>query len=58
MIMIKKYLKIEFNSYHQLPVHKAIETPSMIKVVRAVFQENGKFYPQLFVDEYLYKLKT
>ena len=37
MIMIKKYLKIEFNSYHQLPVHKAIETPSMIKVVRAVF---------------------
>ena len=29
-------------------VNKAIEIPSMIIVVRAVFHENDKYYPQVF----------
>ena len=33
-----------------------IEIPNMIIVVRAVFHENGKYYPQVFLDESLYKL--
>ena len=28
----------------------------MITVVRAVFHENNKYYPQVFLDERLYKL--
>ena len=30
--------------------------PSMIAVVRALFYENSKYYPHVFLDESLYKL--
>ena len=33
-----------------------IGIPSMIKVVRDVFYENKKYYPQVSLDECLYKL--
>ena len=33
-----------------------MEIHSMIITVRAVFHENNKYYPQVFLDEYLYKL--
>ena len=36
---------------------RMIEIPSMIIVVRAVFHENNKYYPQVFLDECLYKLQ-
>ena len=32
------------------------EIPSMIIVVRVVFHENDKYYPQTFLDECPYKL--
>ena len=35
---------------------KKIEISSMIIVVTAVFQENNKYYQQVFLDECLYKL--
>ena len=34
-----------------------IEICSMIIVVRAVFHENNKYYPQVFFHECLYKLR-
>ena len=52
----EKYMKIKFNSDDELPLNKMIEIPSMIIVVRAVFHENNKYYPQVFLDEYLYEL--
>ena len=33
-----------------------IKIPSLIIVVRDVCHENNKYYPPVFVDEYLYKL--
>ena len=33
-----------------------IEIPTITIVVRAVFHENNKYYPQVFWDECLYKL--
>ena len=33
-----------------------IEIPTMTIVVRAVFHENNKYYPQVFLDDCLYKL--
>ena len=51
----EKYIKIKFNSDGELPLNKMIEIPSMIIVVRAVFHENDKCYPQVFSDECLYK---
>ena len=51
----EKYMKIKFNSDVQLPLNKTIEIPSMIMVVRNIFLENNKHYPQVFLDECLYK---
>ena len=42
----EKYMKIKLNSKDDLPLNKTIEIPSMIMVVRAVFHENNKYYPQ------------
>ena len=33
-----------------------IEIPTMTIVVRAVFHQNNKYYPQPFLDQCLYKL--
>ena len=51
-----KYMKIEFNSNEDLPPNKTMEVHSMITVVKAVFHENNRYYPQVFLDECLYKL--
>ena len=48
-------MKIKCNSDNELPLNKTIEIPKMT-FVRAVFQENNKYYPQIFLDECLDKL--
>ena len=48
-------MKIKFNSGDELPVNITIETPNIIIFVRAVFHENSKYCPQVFLGEYLYK---
>ena len=52
----EKYNKISFNLDDQLPLNKRIEVPKMTMVVRAIFHDNNKYYPQIFFDEFLYKL--
>ena len=42
----EKYMKINFNLDDELPLNKMIEICNMIKVVRTVFHENNKYYPQ------------
>ena len=49
-------MKIKCNSDDELALQKTIEIPSMIIVVRVVFYENNKYYPQVFLDACLYKL--
>ena len=49
-------MKIKFNYDDKLLLNKAIEISTMTIVVGAVFHENNKYYPQLFLDECLYKL--
>ena len=53
----EKCMKIKFNSDDELPINKAIEIPSIIIVVRIFFFENNKYYPQVFLDECLYKIQ-
>ena len=52
----EKYMKIKFNSDDQLSINKTIEIPTMTTVVRAVFHKNNKYYPQVLLDECLYKI--
>ena len=49
-------MKIKFNSDDDLPLNKTIEIPTMKIVVRAVFHENNKYYPEISLDECLYKV--
>ena len=39
-----------------LPLKKTIEIHRMIIVARALFYENSKYYPQVFLYECLHKL--
>ena len=52
----EKCMKIKFNSDDKLPINKAIEISSIMIVVRNSFFENNKYYPQVFLDECLYKI--
>ena len=52
----EKYMKIMYNLDEELPLNKTIEIPSMLIVAKAAFYENNKYYPQVFLDECLYKL--
>ena len=50
-------MKIKFNSDYNLPLKKMIELCNMVILVRSVFHEDNKYYPQDFLDECLYKLQ-
>ena len=49
-------MKIKFNMDDELPLNKTVEILSMVIFVTAIFYENRKYYSQVFLDEYLYKL--
>ena len=49
-------MKIKFNSDDELPLNKTVEIPTIIIVVRAIFLENNKYYPQVLLGECLYKI--
>ena len=49
-------MKIKFDSDDDLPLNKQSTFPAMTIVVRSVFEENGKFYPQVYLDECLYDI--
>ena len=52
----KDYLKIRFKSNDDLPMNKPIKLCLLTIIIRCVISENGKFYPQLFLDDALYEL--
>ena len=47
----EKYMKIKFSSDDELPLNKTIKVLAITIVVRAIFLENNKYYPQVFLDE-------
>ena len=51
-----KYIKGKFNLDDELPLTKKKELPSIILVFGSVFHENNKYYLQVFLNGYLYKL--
>ena len=52
----KDYMKIKFNSDDDLPLNKQLKFHNMIITIRSVFEEDGKLYPQVFLDGTLYEL--
>ena len=52
----KDYMKIKFNSDNDLPLNKPLKFHLMTITIRSVFEEDGKLYPQVFLDDTLYEL--
>ena len=52
----KDYMKIKFNSDDDLPLNKQLKFHNMTITIRSVFEEDGKLYPQVFLDDTLYEL--
>ena len=52
----EKYMKIKFNSDDDLPLQKTLELYDKIITVTFLFNDGNKYYPQVFLVEYLFKL--
>ena len=50
------YMKVKFNSVDNLPLNKPLNFHNMTITIRSVFKEDGKLYPQVFLDDTLYEL--
>ena len=54
----KDFMKIKFNSDDNLPLNKPLKFHMMTIIIRSVFEEDGKLYPQVFLDDTLYELNV
>ena len=52
----KDYMKIKFNSDDDLPLNNPLKFHAMTIIVKYVFEDDAKTYPQLFLDDTLYEL--
>ena len=52
----KDFKKIRFESNDDLPINKPIKLHLLTIVIRSIFSEDVKFYPQIFLDDALYQL--
>ena len=50
------YMKIKFNTDDNIPLNKIIYLPTITITIRSITQKDGKYYPQLFLDECLYEV--
>ena len=55
-IRYDNYIKIKFNTDDNIPLNKIIYFPTITAIIRSVTKKDGKYYPQLFLDECLYEL--
>ena len=49
---------IKFNSDNGLLLNKPLKFHVMTIIIRSVFEEDGKLYPQVFLDDTLYELNV
>ena len=50
-------MKIKSESDDNLPTDNVVNMHQVTIVIRSVFAQNGKFYPQVFLDGGLYQLQ-
>ena len=49
----KDYMKIKFDSDDNLPLNKVLKFYTLTIIIRNVFEKDGKYYPQTFLDDCL-----
>ena len=52
----KNYMKIKFNTDNDIPLNKRLYFPTITAIIRCVFEKNGKYYPQVYLDKCLYQI--
>ena len=52
----KDCMKIKFSSDDNLPLNKQLKFLGVTIIVRSVFEEDGKYYPQFFLGECLHEV--
>ena len=50
----KDFKKIRLESNNDLPLNKPIKLLLLTIIIKCVFSEDNKFFPQLFLDDALY----
>ena len=54
----KDFMKIKFDTDDKLPLNKPLKLHLLTLIVRCISEEDGKFYPQLYLDKFLYELRV
>ena len=54
----KDIMKVKFNADDNLPLNKPLKLHMLTIIVRCIFEEDDKFYPQLYLDDCLYELRV
>ena len=54
----KDFMKIKFNTDDNLPLNKPLKLQLLTIIVRCIFEEDSKFYSQLYLDDCLYELRV
>ena len=52
----KDFIKIKLNSDDTLSLNKTLKLHNMTIIITSVFEEDGKYYPQIYLEECLYDL--
>ena len=47
----KDVMKIRFESDYGLPLNQMLNIPVCIIIARSIFEENGKYYPQVYLKD-------
>ena len=54
----KEFMKIKLNTDDNLLLNKPLNLHLLTIIVRCIFEEDGKFYPQLYLDHCFYELRV
>ena len=44
-------MKIKFNSDDDLPLNKQLKLHMLTTIIRTVFEEGGRYYPQILLND-------
>ena len=54
----KDFMKIKFDTDDNLPLNKLLNLHMLTIIVKSVFEDEGTFYPQVYLDDCLYELRV
>ena len=52
----KNYARIGVNTDNDVPLNKQLKFTTLTIIIRCIFQEGEKLYPQIYLDECMYQL--